>query len=313
MDINRIRMRHLRCFLMVARFGSVSRAAEAMGTVQPSVSRSIRELETELGTTLFDRSGVGVTLNDTGVTLFNHVLNGLGQVDRGLDAVHGPLSRSRVTAYVLPTVVRTVMPGAVNRFKAAEPGVCLTFLQPSGTELHDSLRAGEADFGFGRMLDPEYMQGLSFEHLFSEPLVFFVRAGHPLAGQRHLTVRDLDRHTVVLPLAGTIIRAEMDRFLISQGLESFSDVIESISFEFARSFMAISDAVVLQPLGAMHKEAMAGTAVRLDVADGAMVGSVGLTTPACQQVTGAAHLLMEKVREEVADLKKPGGYIAAMC
>ncbi len=55
----RIRMRHLRCFLAVADLGSVTRAAERMGTVQPSVSRSIRELEEELGATLFERTSTG--------------------------------------------------------------------------------------------------------------------------------------------------------------------------------------------------------------------------------------------------------------
>ena len=51
-NLSRIRMRHLRCFLAVAQHGTASRAAEVLGTVQPSISRSIREMEQEVGQAL---------------------------------------------------------------------------------------------------------------------------------------------------------------------------------------------------------------------------------------------------------------------
>ncbi|MHA6264892.1 LysR substrate-binding domain-containing protein [Arenibacterium sp. CAU 1754] len=308
----RIRMRHLRCFLAVARCGSVSRAAETMGTVQPSVSRSIRELEDELGNPLFDRTSTGLTLNDAGNTLYAYVSNGLGQVDRGLETMRGHLAGQRVVAYVLPNVVRMVMPGAVQRFKALYPAIDLTFLATTGGGLHQNLRDGTVDFGFGRLLAADHMEGLNFEHLFSEPLVFFVRAGHPLDGARNVTVHDIDQYQVVMPIPGTIIRAEIDRFVISQGLSRFTNLIETISFEFARTYLTISDAVVCQPLGAMHRELSENRVCRLDVAAAELTGAVGLTTSSGQNASASAHLLMDMIRTEVIELKNPGGYIAEL-
>jgi len=299
---NRIRMRHLRCFLSVANLGSVTRAAEAMGTVQPAVSRSIRELEEELGSPLFDRTSAGLALNDVGNTLFSYVSNGIGQIDRGLEALQGQTAVQQVVAYILPNVVRVVMPGAVRRFKTLYPSVDLRFIATTGGGLQQYLRAGQVDFGFGRLLAVEHMQGMNFEHLFSEPLVFFVRAGHPLAGRADLTIRDIDRYPVVIPIPGTIIRDELDRFLISQGVSRFGNMIETISFEFARSYLAMSDAVVCQPLGAMRRELSEGAVECLDFARGAMDGAVGLTTPAGQAVSAPAQLLMQMIREEVRDL-----------
>lgn len=312
MPANRIRMRHLRCFLAVARHGSASRAAEVMGTVQPSVSRSIRELEEELGSPVFDRTASGLVLNAAGTRLFSYVSNGMGMVDRGFDALRGELGEERVSAYVLPNVIRVLMPGAVRRFKAEYPRTVLSFLATTGGGLHENLRAGRVDFGFGRLLAPEHMDGLSFEQLFSEPLVFFVRAGHPLAGERNLTVHDLDRFEVVMPIPDTIIRAELDRFVISKGLSGFSNVTETISFEFARSYVEMSDAIVFQPLGAMHRELAEGEVVRLDFAVGELVGAVGLTTPAGRSVSAATARLMEMIRLEVEEKKQPGGYIAEL-
>ncbi|TDK41132.1 LysR substrate-binding domain-containing protein [Antarcticimicrobium luteum] len=299
---SRIRMRHLRCFLSVAHLGSVTRAAEAMGTVQPAVSRSLRELEEELGSPLFDRTAAGLVLNAAGNTLFSYVSGGIGQIDRGLEALQGQIADQRVVAYVLPNVVRVVMPGAVRRFKTLSPSVDLRFIATTGGGLQQYLRSGEVDFGFGRLLSAEHMQGMNFEHLYSEPLVFFVRAGHPLAGRQGLTIGDVDRYPVVIPIPGTIIRDELDRFLISQGLSRFSNMIETISFEFARSYLAMSEAVVCQPLGAMRRELEQAAAECLDVAGGAMDGAVGLTTPAGQTVSAPAQLLMQMIREEVRGL-----------
>lgn len=300
---NRIRMRHLRCFLSVAHLGSVTRAAEAMGTVQPAVSRSIRELEEELGGPLFDRTAAGLVLNAAGNTLFSYVSNGMGQIDRGLEALQGQIAGQQVVAYVLPNVIRVVMPGAVRRFKALSPSVDLRFIASTGGGgLQEYLRTGRVDFGFGRLLSAAHMQGMNFEHLYSEPLVFFVRAGHPLAGRAGLTIRDIDAFPVVTPIPGTIIRDELDRFLISQGLSRFNNMIETISFEFARSYITMSEAVVCHPLGAMRQELAEGRVDCLDFARGAMDGAVGLTTPAGQALSAPAQLLMQTIRDEVQGL-----------
>lgn len=297
---SQINMRHLTCFRAVARLGSVTRAAEELGTVQPSVSRSIKELEDILGVGLFERSSAGLALTDAGRTFMAFVFNGLGQIERGVEALRGQMTGDRVTAYVLPNVVRMIMPGAVVRFKELYPDIDITFRSATGGGLQEFLRSGEVDFGFGRLLAAENMEGLSFEHLFSEPLQFFARSGHPLVGRRDLTVQDLDAFPVVLPTRNTIIRDEIDRFLIGQGVTRFSNLIETIAFEFSRNFMLGSDAVVCHPLGAMRRELAEGRVKLLDLAGDAMVGSVGITTPVGQPPSAAAQLLIEMIRQEVA-------------
>ena len=66
----RDRLRQLRAFCQVARLSSITQAAESLGVSQPSVSIQIRELENELETVLFDRSGSGIALTRAGKRLF---------------------------------------------------------------------------------------------------------------------------------------------------------------------------------------------------------------------------------------------------
>jgi len=302
MASNRIRMRHLRCFLAVARHGTVTAAAEALATVQPSVSRSLREMETEMGVTLFDRTPTGLVLTPHGQTLHAYVSSGMGQVDRGLEALQDRMADQKVTAYVLPNVVRMVMPGAVRRFKSLRPEVDVCFLATTGGGLQQYLTRGDVDFGFGRLLAARHMEGMHFEHLFAEPLVFFARAGHPLAGAGGLDIGDIDRFEVIMPITGTIIRDEIDRFVIARGLSRFTNLIETISFEFSRAYMAETDAIVCQPLGAMRRELEAGQVVSLDFGQGELEGAVGITTPAAKRLSPPAQLLIEMIRAEVQQL-----------
>ncbi|MEC3863139.1 LysR substrate-binding domain-containing protein [Mesobacterium sp. TK19101] len=299
MPSRHIRMRHLRCFQAVARQGSVTRAAEALGTVQPSVSRSLRELEEDMGTQLFTRTSNGLVLNDAGRMFMAYVSGGLSQIERGIEAMQGRMAGDRIVAYVLPNVVRMIMPGAVRRFKDLYPEIDISFLAATSGGLQQLLSRGEVDFGFGRLLAAEHMEGMNFEHLFSEPLVFFVRNDHPLARRSAIDIYELDRFPVLLPNQGTIIRSEIDRFTIGQGLSRFTNVIETISFEFARRYVMETDSIVCYPLGAMKQEVAQGFVTPLEFGQGAMMGAVGVTTSAGRTLSAPAQLLVQMIREEV--------------
>lgn len=298
---SRIRMRHLRCFRAIARHGSVTRAAEALGTVQPSVSRSLRELEELLDAVLFDRTPTGLVLTDPGRTFLAFVSNGMGQIDRGVEALRGQMAGDRIVAYALPNVVRTIMPGAVRRFKSLYPDIVVTFLGVQSGGFNQFISRGEIDFAFGRLLAAEHMSGLNFEHLYSEALQFFVRAGHPLVGRAGLKVHDLDAFPVVLPIRGTIIRDEIDRFLVGRGISEFSNTVETISFEFGRAYLAQSDAVICQPTGALRRELTEGTVAPLNLNEDEMMGAVGITTPAGHPPSAPAQLLIQMIRQEVQE------------
>src|ERR687895_2442076 len=76
----------LKQFLVVARLEHLSRAAEELHVAQPSLSRTIARLESELGAPLFERSG-RLRLNDAGKLFRDHVERSLGELEAGRRAV----------------------------------------------------------------------------------------------------------------------------------------------------------------------------------------------------------------------------------
>lgn len=82
-----VELRVLRYFLAVAREENISRAAEALHTAQPSLSRQLKELEEELGKTLFIRGRRKITLTEEGMFLRKRAEEIIGLVDRTTNAL----------------------------------------------------------------------------------------------------------------------------------------------------------------------------------------------------------------------------------
>ncbi|QDZ03323.1 LysR family transcriptional regulator [Nitratireductor mangrovi] len=298
-------MRHLRCFVEVARHGSITRAAQALNTVQPSLSRTLRELEDEIGGALFERTGRGLVLTSAGEILMRHVGVGLSQISKGIRQAQEPRGAQIVTMGVLPNVARTVAPRAIARFKANFPGTDVRVVFFPTSALIDHLQEGGVDFLFGRLFSPERLKGVSFEHLYSEPLVFVAHPDHPLAGRPEVTLGDIDAGLVLVPPPGTIIRSELDKFTVAHGLAEFSNKIESILFEFVRAYLARADATACIPLGAVRPELGDRRLVRLNIATDEMVSSVGLSFASGREINPAAAALASVIREEAAIYAMP--------
>jgi len=295
----RVQLRHLRAFVEVARQRNVTRAAEALNTVQPAVSRTLAHLEQIVGKPLFERRAKGLVLTSAGEALMFFAESGLAQLSEGVQQAAGRGAAQTVSLGILPNVTRELMPGAVRRFKRAHPSITVRIVTASADELLRLLRGGEIEMLVGRLLRPDQVKGLSFDHLYDEPLVFAARAGHPLARRRRLPLDELERYGMVLPPSGTIIRDEINRFLMAHGHAAFSNVVETTSFEFARPYVLDSDAVIAFPLGTMRAELREGTLVRLPLGGDELSGPVGLTHVPGRPLGAATRRLIAALRQEL--------------
>ena len=296
----RVQLRHLRAFVEVARHRSFTRAAEALNTVQPAVSRTIADLERIVGRKLLERRGKGLALTSGGESLVFFAEAALAQIAEGVQQAAGRGAAQTIGVGILPNVTRELMPRAVLRFKRAHPSVTVRIVTASADELMRLLRGSDIDMVVGRLLRPDQVKGLSFDHLYDEPLVFAARAGHPLARRRRMTLDELEKFGMVLPLGGTIIRDEINRLLMTRGHGTFANVVETTSFEFARPYVLGSDAVIVFPLGAVRAELQAGTLVRLPVGDAELSGPVGITHVPGRPWTAVARRLVEVLRHELS-------------
>ncbi len=301
----RIRFRQIRTFLEVARQRSVSRAAERLNTAQPAVSRSLRELEIEIGRPLFDRTSDGLVLTKAGAKLYHFADMGVAHLSTGFAEASGEGQAEVVTLGALPNITRRVLPEVVMAFKQIHPEVVVRLLTGTNMDLLRRLRTGDLDFVIGRLADPETMTGLSFEHMLYEIMAFAARPGHPLARKESVTLPEINQYLVIIPQSETVIRSELDKFMIAQGLPRFADTIETTSFEFAKPLLLSTDAIVALPLGAMEPELGNGVLCKLAAPTEALRGPVGISFLPGRQLSPPAMFLLNMLRERVAKLNPP--------
>lgn len=297
---NRLRMRHIRCFLAVAKAGTVTDAATAMHSSQPAISRSLAEIEEIIGQPLFTRTGRGLVMTDAGQKLNRHLDTAMAQIETGTRAASGTAPRPRVALGMLPNVARTLAVDAGASFKAAHPEIDLSLYWAGVSELITRLHRNEIDFILGRLLSLEHMSGVSFEHLYTEALVFVVSRDHPFATTPDvIDLPDLMHEMMIVPIADTIIRRELDKFLTARGIADFPNKIETVSFEFTRSYLMQHRGAACVPVGAVRRELADGSLVRLGIQGEELVSSVGITYAAGRALSDDAQRLAQHVRAAV--------------
>jgi len=307
--VRNVQLRHLRCFVTVAQERHLARAAERLALSQPAVSKTLSELEAIAGTRLVERSNAGRRgvqgLTAAGEQLLAHALRVLEALDASAQAV-APAAGERIERLrigALPSVAPALLPQALARLRDSRPSVQIVVKSAANAVLLDELRAGELDLVVGRMSDPRLMGGLSFELLHTEPLVFAVRAGHPLASKA-VSVQAVLAYPLVVYGEGTIPRHNTESFLSARGLVLPSNALQTLDVAVARALVAVSDAVWITPLGAARGELADGRLVQLRIETAGTEEPVGLlqrsdAEPSALRAAMAA-LLREAAREQGA-------------
>ncbi|MEK1866829.1 MAG: pca operon transcription factor PcaQ [Ensifer adhaerens] len=295
----RVKFRHLQTFVEVSRQKSVMKAAELLHVSQPAVTKTIRELEEVLGVAVFERDGRGIKITRYGEVFLRHAGAALTALRQGLDSVSQERSGDGVPVRIgaLPTVSSRIMPHAMTLFLKEETGARIKIVTGENAVLLEQLRVGDLDLVVGRLAAPEKMTGFSFEHLYSEQVVFAVRAGHPLLAGAHATFARLADFPVLMPTRASIIRPFVERFLITNGIASLPNQIETVSDAFGRAFVRASDAIWIISAGVVAADVDDGTIAILPIDTSETKGPVGLTMRADAVPPLALSLLMQTIRE----------------
>jgi LysR family pca operon transcriptional activator len=301
---NRIKFRHLQCFLEVARQGSLARAAEVLAISQPAVSKTLKELEGVLQARLFERSKQGVTPTAAGLAFLRYAGPSVQALREGVRSLRsGEHEAGQLRLGVLSTVESSLIPDVVRRLHERHPALVISVATGQSTDLLDKLRAGDLDLVVGRVSDSPRIEGLTFEHLYSESMILVVRPGHPLLQAPLRDAAVLADYPVVVPLAGTIIRRYANSLFVQCGIGLPSQRLETISVALSRRYVQSCDAVWVAPLDAVRQDLQRGELFELDIGLREPGGSVGICSNPSATLSLASQWCCETLREAAKDYR----------
>lgn len=170
----------LQVLAAVAEHGHVTRAAQALGLQQPTVSRALARVQEAVGVPLLVPAGRGVRLTAAGRALGEVAARAVADVDRGVRAVRedDATATGRVALGFLHTLGAAAVPALVRAFRRDHPGVRFQLHQGAAGAVLEQLGAGEVDLVLTSPLPRR--PGLVVAALVEQPLVVAVPEDHPL-------------------------------------------------------------------------------------------------------------------------------------
>ncbi|HYH29304.1 MAG TPA: LysR substrate-binding domain-containing protein [Pseudonocardia sp.] len=174
----------LRHFTAVARTEHMTRAADAIGVPQSTLSRGIARLEHDLGVALFVRAGRAVRLTRAGRTLLRHAERAVAELDAAAREIvtDADAVRGRVALGFLHTFGAEAVPRLLREFRRTHPDVRFDLAQGGRDALLERLRDGEVDLCLTSPLPTD--PGLVSAAMYEQELRLVVPAEHPLAVHR---------------------------------------------------------------------------------------------------------------------------------
>lgn len=256
LDLRLIRHAH-----SVAAHRSFNRAAVALGIAQPTLSRSIKQLEQQLGLPLFTRSAQGVEPTDFGLMFLKEAESVVAQVtdlERQVSLAKG-LRTGNVVVGFGPYAAEALAPGFLRRYGAGHPAIGVRVQIDAPDALGRALRARTVDLVVAEasmLEDDDALEVLA--RLPAMRAYVLVRARHPLLSRADVTLADVLDYPFVqiarMPPRGLTPLLQRRRHMASsEGVIPFPS-IECPSVPLALKAVLASDATVMAALSMAHGE-----------------------------------------------------------
>ncbi|WP_125582575.1 LysR family transcriptional regulator [Levilactobacillus cerevisiae] len=245
---------HLHLFLEVAQYGSFKQVADRHFLSQRAVSKQIRQLESELGVTLFQRKANTITLNTQGHFFWAEAQDIVNHYNNAVHELHGldHLSSQTLRIGYFSIFESHLLQADVHQLKADHPDVHVTIREASNEHLVKSIHRGALDIAYsieyGQSVLPE-TSSLTVLPIFSGEMVLGLSADNPLAEQQKIKVTDLQEIPILYysPESSTFL---LESFLASIPQSQQTKHVQRVpSIEQMQLLVALNQAVAFYPAG----------------------------------------------------------------
>lgn len=244
-------LKQFRYFLTVAESDSVAAASRMLNIAQSAITKSILELEDELGLVLFERSPKGMRLTPEGhrfLVKARRVIGAVADATRGVQQGAVPQGGS-LTVGVTSLVAGYYLSEVFARFARTSPGVALRIVEEAPPFLEHLLINGELDIAIMVSNALEEPQALVAETLTRSPNRVWMAADHALVGQEEVSLAECADYDQVVLLADRVellMRASWDQVLAQHGIKP-RVVLRTTSLEAVRSLVGVGAGVAVLP------------------------------------------------------------------
>lgn len=291
--ITHVNLKLLQAFLIVAETGSFRDTAIRIHRSQSAVSAQIRQLEDQLGVTLFNRTTRRVELTPEGQELLASARRALREIEQGLRFIQeaADLRRGRVSLACSPTVAAGHMPRILSEFEREYPRISVSLREVSSPAMYECLRQREVDFGVGPVTDAP---DLTSEVLLADAFFAVVPKTLMPAPLDTIPLAELARLPVLLLQSGTAMRRAIDAALERSGL-AIQAKYESVHVETLAAMAEAGLGVAILPETALSRAPRQTTHV-VRIVNPAINRPIGITRARGFALSPAANRLAELIR-----------------
>ena len=300
-----MRLNQIRDFVAVADAGSLRSAARVIGVSQPAISKSLRQLESELRVQLLHRTTRGIALTHAGKAFLARaraVRAELRKAEDDFESLRGGPGGS-VAFGIAPAACMLIVPEAMQQFRRQHPQARVRIVEGVNTALLPLVRDATLDFMVGQKPVAKLDSALRFRPLFRAPLVVAARVGHPLAQARSL--RDLaDAQWLMFYRPGT--GAMLEQFFGQIGCALPRNIVQCESYAAALALLAKTDTLGLVIPQLMNEPYAQKFLRRIEISEPVPAPMIGLHMRADAPLTRAAAAMAQSVTAVARRLARSG-------
>ncbi|MCR4246549.1 LysR family transcriptional regulator [Enterobacter hormaechei] len=292
-------LRQLRVFVTVAQARSFSRAGEIIGLSQSAVSHSVKELETQTGVKLLDRTTREVVLTEAGQQLamrlerlldeLNSTLRDVGRIGQQLSGTVRVAASQTISAHLIPQCIAE----SNHRY----PDIDFVLHDRPQQWVLESIRQGDVDFGI--VIDPGAVSDLECEVVLSEPFLLLCRDDDPLASLPQVAWLALQGANLVLQDYASGSRPLIDAALAAQGVKA--TIVQEIGHP-ATLFPLVEAGIGISVLPALALPLPQGSRLTVKRFVPCVERQLMLVRRKNRSLSGAAHACWDVVRMQAERL-----------
>ncbi|MBQ8322772.1 MAG: LysR family transcriptional regulator [Clostridia bacterium] len=289
-----------RVFYTVAKSGSLTKAAEELFISQPAVSRSIKQLETQLGVSLFTRTHRGMQLSaQGGKVIFEEVERALNLLEEAENRIAEMKNSATGTIRIgaSDTIFEYFLADKIVDFHKRFPAVKIDLLADFTPDTIEKLKADKCDVAFVNLPispDPELKLYGNCMRLND---IFITGEKYPELTKGEVSLSELKKYPLILMDKNTVARKSLDNFFDSLGLE-LSPSIEVGSWDLMKRLVVRGMGIGVIPREYATRRLEEKTLFEIKTDTALPARSVGMLLPRHAPVSYALHCFIDGFRQE---------------